>query len=411
MEKIFCDVAIIGGGPAGMMASISAAENKKKVVLIEKNDVLGKKLLLTGGGRCNMTNAMKNKKQFVSQYGKNGEFFHSAFSVFDNKKTLDFFQKIGIRTKEENGKIFPKTDNAKDVLNALLAKMRLSGVRIIENSPAMKIIFENGRILELITSKKQSIIAKNYILCTGGKSYPKTGSTGDGYEFARMMGHCIIEPKPALVPIKIKQNWPAKLQGLSLNNVRLSIKGKEKQISRQGDIIFTHFGISGPIAMDLSRDIQDYGKKIDLVFDFFPGFDISALDKRIEKILKTGQGKEIKNVLKILFPERLSDFLLAESGINEKKQCSQISKKERMLLCKQTKNTLATIDSFLDFESAIATKGGIDLFEIDSKTMKSKIIDNLFFAGEIIDLLGPCGGFNLQLCWTTGYLAGKNASL
>ncbi len=410
MEKIFCDIAIIGGGPAGMMSAISATSNNKKIVLIEKNDVLGKKLLLTGGTRCNITNALNNKNDFIAQYGKRGDFLQSGFSLFDNKKTLEFFAKIGIRVKEENGKIFPKTDNAKDVLNALLAKIRSNGVKIIENAPITKIVMENDKIAKIITSKKQEIIAKNYILATGGKSYPNTGSSGDGYKFAFDMGHKIIDLKPILVPIKTKELWPKNLQGIAISNVRITFKQKNKKNQKQGDIIFTHFGIGGPLAMDISRDIVDDFKNLELLIDLLPDFDLKSLDKRISNIFLENQTKSISNSLKLIFAQRLADFLLEESGINPDLKCSQISKKEKTNLIKKIKSLGLTVDSLLGFECATATKGGIDLNEIDSKTMKSKKIENLFFAGEIIDLAGPCGGFNLQMCWTTGYLAGLNAS-
>jgi predicted Rossmann fold flavoprotein len=413
MEKLFCDIAIIGGGPAGLMSAITASQNSlAKIILVEKKESLGKKLLLTGGGRCNFTNAINDRNEFVAVYGKNSGFLFSSFNQFDNKRTIEFFSSLGINAKrEDDGKIFPASGNAKTILSALLVKAEQNGVKILKNSGITKINCDDRKIISILVDKDIEIIAKNYILATGGKSYPITGSTGDGYDFAKKIGHVIVNPRPVLSPIKTREKWPTKLQGLSLENVEVSLLGSNSKIKAFGGLIFTHFGISGPVILDISRKIVDIRGNRTLVIDFAPGLNEKELDKEIQTILKKNSTKAISNSLIGLFPSKLILALLNNAEIEKQKQSSQITNKEKDRLIRNIKRTEVSVLNILGFEFATATAGGIDLDGIDSKTMRSKLIDNLFFAGEIIDLCGPCGGFNLQMCWTTGYVAGKNASI
>jgi len=408
------DVAIIGGGPAGMMAAINASNLGASVLLVEKNDSLGKKLLITGKGRCNLTNAEFNHREFVKQFGKNGDFLLSGFSIFGSKETIDFFEKLGVRTKIERGKrVFPESDRAQDILSALSSALKKNQVQIITGKKVKDIVLEKKNIKYLLLEDDTKIFAKNFILTTGGLTYPLLGSTGDGYGFSEKLGHKIIAPKPALVPIAIEETWPKHLQGLTLKNINLTVFQDSKKVdSRFGEMLFTHFGISGPIVLDLSKKIGAYLEKgvVTLILDLKPALDFAKLDKRIQRDFEKYKNKQFKNALSDLLPQKLIETIIYFSGIDLNKTISNITREERHKLVKMLKNLRMTPVKLLDFDEAIITTGGIDLKEIDSKTMRSKLIGNLFFAGEIIDLDGPTGGFNLQLCWTTGFVAGKNAA-
>jgi len=411
MREQYFDIAIIGGGPAGMMAAGQAAKLGAKVILIEKNESLGKKLLITGGGRCNILQAEFKDRIFADKLGKKGKFLLSALSVFGPKETIEFFEKIGLKTKIERGqRVFPVSDKSYDVLNILLKYLNKNKVEILLSQRVNG--FEmNGQKIKSIRLKDQEIIAHSYILATGGKSYPRTGSDGKSYQWAQKIGHNIIDPKPALTPVKTKENWPSDLQGLSLKNVSVSVfQNNKKQDSRFGEMLFTHFGISGPIVIDLSKRIGELlntGEVI-LKIDLKPALSIETLDKRLQRDFKSN--KDFKNYLPSLMPKRMGDLILRLTGIDKDKKLNVITKDERKKIIETLKSLILNIRGLAGFNSAIITSGGIDLKEIDSKTMKSKIIENLYFTGEIIDLDGPTGGFNLQICWTTGYIAGIEAS-
>ncbi len=411
MREQYFDIAIIGGGPAGMMAAGQAAKLGAKVILIEKNESLGKKLLITGGGRCNILQAEFKDRIFADKLGKKGKFLLSALSVFGPKETIEFFEKIGLKTKIERGqRVFPVSDKSYDVLNILLKYLNKNKVEILLSQRVNG--FEmNGQKIKSIRLKDQEIIAHSYILATGGKSYPRTGSDGKSYQWAQKIGHNIIDPKPALTPVKTKENWPSDLQGLSLKNVSVSVfQNNKKQDSRFGEMLFTHFGISGPIVIDLSKRIGELlntGEVI-LKIDLKPALSIETLDKRLQRDFKSN--KDFKNYLPSLMPKRMGDLILRLTGIDKDKKLNVITKDERKKIIETLKGLILKVRGLAGFNSAIITSGGIDLKEIDSKTMKSKIIENLYFTGEIIDLDGPTGGFNLQICWTTGYIAGIEAS-
>ncbi len=413
MNYVF-DVAVIGGGPAGMMASGRAAEAGAKVLLLEKNRSLGRKLLVTGKGRSNLTKAEFNFRELVKKYGREGDFLLFPLSVFGVKETIEFFNKKGLATKIERGKrVFPRSDSSRDVLRILLNYLKEGKVEIRTNSKVGKVIPDGNKIAKIILKGGQEFAARNYIIATGGKSFPGTGSTGDGYRWLEKLGHKIEKLRPALVPLRIKENWPKKAQGLSLKNVRLTVfQNNKKQDSRFGEMLFTHFGVSGPIVLNLSFKVGELLEKgeVKLVLDLKPALDFTTLDKRLQSDFAKYGNKLFKNSLDDLLPQKLIQVVVELSGINPVKKTNEITKEERRKLAKLLKTMEMQVIGLLGFGMAIITSGGVSLKEIDAKTMKSKLIDNLFLAGEIINLHGPTGGYNLQLCWSTGYLAGKSAA-
>jgi len=415
------DVAVIGGGPAGMMAAASAAEKGAGVLLLEKNESLGRKLLITGKGRSNLTWAEFNSRELVKKYGREGGFLLFPLSIFGVKETIEFFEKRGLHTKVEQGKrIFPQSDKALDVLKALLEYLKEGKVKIRTNSEIKEIVKNGNKIAKIVLKDGEEIIARNYVIATGGKSYPGTGSTGDGYKWLEKLGHKIEKLRPALVPLRIKENWPKLAQGLSLKNVGLTVlQNNKKQDFRFGEMLFTHFGISGPIVLDLSFKIGELldlpagrqGKgEVKLFLDLKPALDFATLDKQLQRDFSKYSNKLFKNSLADLLPQKLIPVVVDLSGINPEKKVNEITKEERQKLAKLLKGMEMQVSGLLGFGMAIITSGGVSLREIDSKTMKSKLIDNLFLAGEIINLHGPTGGYNLQQCWSTGYLAGRSAA-
>lgn len=405
------DVIVIGGGPAGMMAAIRAGELGAKVVLVEKNNSLGNKLLLTGGERSNITKAEFNLKEFTKKYGKEGDFLLHSLSVFGPKETIEFFEKRGLKTKiEKEGRVFPKSDKALDVLSLLTDYLKDNGILVKTNSKVKKIVKEKNRILNIILEDGQKIIAKNYIICTGGMSFPSTGSTGDGYKWAEELGHNIEKPKPALVPIKIKESWVKKAQGLSLKDVQLIVfQNNKKGHKGLGEFIFTHFGLSGPMVLNMSETIGELLKngEVKIILDLKPNLNFQTLDGEVQSYFQKNINKNFKNCLMDLLPPKIVPVIIELSKIDPSKKVNEITKEQRYKLVKLLKNLEMTVLSLLGFKEAVVTSGGVLLKEIDSKIMKSKLIENLFFAGEVVNLHGPTGGYNLQLCWSTGYLAGQ----
>jgi len=408
------DVVVIGGGPAGMMAVGRAAEFGAKTVLVEKNKTLGRKLLITGKGRSNITKAEFNPKEMVKKYGREGDFFLYPLSVFGPKKTIDFFEKRGLRTKIERGKrIFPESDNSGDVLNILINYLKLGKAEVMVGAEVKEIVRDKNTIRKIVLADGREIFAKNYIIAAGGKSSPGTGSTGDSYKWAEKLGHNVSKLRPALVPIKIKEDWPKMAQGLSLKNIELSVfqNGKKKD-SRFGEMLFTHFGMSGPIVLDLGKIVGELLEKgeVKIILDLKPALDSQTLDKRIQNDFSKYSNKLFRNSLSDLLPQKLIPIFIELSGIDPVKEVNSVTREERHKTVRLLKSLEMTVSGVLGFEHAIVTSGGVSLKEIDSKTMKSKIIDNLFFAGEVIDLHGPTGGYNLQQSWSTGYLAGQSAA-
>ena len=393
-----------------MMAAGRAAEVGARVILLEKNPILGKKISITGKGRCNIAQAEFESRPLVEAYGKNGKFLFSVFNIFGPAETVEFFEKRGLKLKtERGGRIFPVSDDAQDVINVLKNYLQKNNVKTILGAEVKELV-KKGDGIEKIILKDGVVHAKNYILCTGGRSYPGTGSTGDGYKWAEKLGHSLVSLRPALVPVRVKDEWAMKLQGLSLKNVELSVwqGGKQKDV-RFGEMLFTHFGISGPIVLDLSKKIGELletGEAI-LSIDLKPALTNEMLDERIQRDFKKYQNKLFKNALDDLLPQKLISVIIELSGINSEKQVNEVSREERRKLVEILKRLEMKVKGLLGFETAIVTTGGVNLREIDPKTMRSKIINNLSLAGEILDLDGPTGGYNLQVAWSTGFVAGN----
>ncbi|MBU1612913.1 NAD(P)/FAD-dependent oxidoreductase [Patescibacteria group bacterium] len=395
-----------------MMAAGRAAELGARVVLVEKNSSLGKKIAITGKGRCNIAQAEFESRPLVEAYGKNGKFLFSVFNIFGPKQTMVFFEDRGLKLKtERGGRVFPVSDSAHDVIDILVKYMRDNGVKIFRNAEVVSLEMEGDKISEIVL-KDETIAPKNIVICTGGKSYPGTGSTGDGYKWAEKMGHTLVPARPALVPIRVGDSWVKQLQGLSLKNVELSAwQGGKKKDTRFGEMLFTHFGISGPIVLDLSRkigELLDSGEVL-LSLDLKPALTDKMLDERIQRDFKKYQNKLFKNALDDLLPQKMISVIIEKSGISSEKQVNEVTREERKHLVDLLKKVEMKASGLVGFENAIVTSGGVNLKEVDPKTMKSKIIDNLYFAGEVLDLDGPTGGYNLQVAWSTGFVAGEAA--
>lgn len=407
------DIAVIGGGPAGMMAAGRAAELGAKVVLIEKNEILGKKLLITGKGRCNFTHNEFDIRKFAEKFGRNGRFLYSALALFGVREVIDFFEYRGVKWKVEQGnRIFPEKGNAQDILNVLVKYLAEGKVNILLNSEVTGFKQEKGKISQALLRDRQ-ISADKYILCAGGKAYPQTGSTGDGYQWAKQLGHTVITPVPALNPVKTSEKWVKELQGLSLKNVSLKLfQNGKKQDERFGEMLFTHFGVSGPMVMDMSKNIGALLKKgpLKLILDLKPALDFKKLDKRIQRDFQEFKGRMFKNSLKGLLPLSMIPLIIKLSGIEPEKKVDYISREERNKLVHLLKELELTPTGLLGFKWSVVTSGGVTLKEVNPNTMCSKKVENLYFAGEILDLDGPSGGCNLQECWSTGYLAGESTA-
>ena len=418
-------VVVIGGGPAGMIAAISAAMNNDEVTLLEKMDKCGKKLLITGKGRCNITSSL-DMSEFISNVPGNGRFLYSAFSNFTNNDIIKLLEKHGVKVKNERGnRIFPESNRSLDVLNALLAELKQRKVEIKYNSQALDIKVDENAVKSVIykdkiTMQNKEMKADKVILATGGKSYSKTGSNGDGYIISKKLGHNVTQIKPSLVPLICKEKDLCRsLEGLSLRNVKISLINKEnkKTIYEDfGEMVFTHLGVSGPTILSSSahllrlKNIENLLKedKIVLQIDLKPAVDVEMLDHRILKDFNEVKNKQFKNSLDELLPKKMIEPIIKLSGINGEKRVNEITKKERQDLVYLLKNFQITIKEFGNIEEAIITAGGIDIKEVNSSTMESKIIKGLYFAGEILDVDAYTGGFNLQIAYSTGYTAGMN---
>ena len=413
-------IIVIGGGPAGMMAAITAAENGNKVILLEKMERLGRKLLITGKGRCNITSSLPIE-DFIHNTPGNGQFLYSAFKNYTNKDIIEFLNKQGLKVKEERGnRIFPVTDKSLDVLECFKAKLKELNVDIKYNTKVTEIIPDTEKnTLKVITEKNDVFKSEKVILATGGKSYPLTGSTGDGYEIAKKLGHTVTKIKPSLVPLECyDKNICKSLQGLSLKNIQIQIKNLEnnKVIYEDfGEMLFTHFGVSGPTILSSSahlvrcKNIDEVlkNKKIILKIDFKPALSEEKLDERILRDFSELKNKQFKNSLDKLLPQKLIPVIIEKTKINSDKKVNEITKQERKNLAKLLKNFELVISEFRPIEEAIITSGGINIKEINPKTMESKLVPGVYFAGEIIDVDSYTGGFNLQIAYSTGYTAGR----
>ncbi len=411
-------VIVVGGGPAGMMAAIASAKNGNEVKLIEKNSSLGKKILITGKGRCNITSSV-DMEDFIKNIPGNGRFLYSSFQNFTNKDIINLIQANGIKVKEERGnRIFPITDDAKDVLNCFIKELKkYKNIEIKTGKRVNKIIVKDNVAKGIETDQKEKIFADKIILATGGKSYSATGSTGDGYNMAEKLGHTIQKIRGSLVPLTGDKELCQSLQGLSLRNVKIEFKDKEKDkkiYEDFGELLFTHFGVSGPTILSGSAHLLRYKEidrllkenKVKLIIDLKPALSTEELDKRILRDFESYKNKEFKNSLEKLLPKKMIEIIVKLSKINPCKKVNEITKEERTNLINILKKFEVNIDGFRPVEEAIVTAGGISTKEINPKTMESKIISGLFFAGEIIDVDAYTGGFNLQIAYSTGYTAG-----
>ena len=415
-------VAVIGGGPAGMIAAITSAKEGNKVTLYEKNNMLGKKLLITGKGRCNITSSL-DMDEFIKNVPGNGRFLYSSFENFSNQDIIELLEKNGVKVKEERGnRIFPVSDKSLDVRDALEKEVRKNGVSVKLNTKVEKILEENSKVIGIMLENKEKINVDKVILATGGKSYPLTGSTGDGYKISKELGHTITPIRPSLVPLTASGNslkLCKELQGLSLRNVAIEIidTEKNKKIYEDfGEMLFTHWGVSGPTILSGSSHLLRYKnieellkqEKVELKIDLKPALSEEKLNARILRDFEVNKNKEIKNSLNELLPQKLIMPVIKLLKVDEDKKVNSITKEERIKLVKLLKDFRITISGFRPIEEAIITAGGISIKEINPKTMESKIIEGLYFAGEVIDVDAYTGGFNLQIAYSTGYTAGLN---
>ena len=405
-------ILVVGGGAAGMMAAVTAARNGKKVRLIEKNEKLGKKLFITGKGRCNITNAADIEDLF-SAVVSNPKFLYSSFYSMTNDQVIDFFEELGVKTKvERGGRVFPESDHSSDVIRALEQEMKRLGIEIRLRTEAEEILAEDGRVTGVRLSSGKELHADAVIIATGGISYPSTGSTGDGYRFARECGHKVTDLSPALVPMEVKEWYARELMGLSLRNVEIRITdGKKKLYEEFGEMLFTHYGVTGPVILSASSIV---GKKLNehpltLHIDLKPALTDEQMDKRMLREFEANHNRQFKNAVDSLFPSKLKPVIVELSGIQEDKKVNEVTKEERLHFVRLIKDFSMTLTGMRGYNEAIITKGGVSVKEIDPGTMESKLVNGLYFAGEVLDLDAVTGGYNLQIAWSTGYLAGLNA--
>ena len=403
-------VLIVGGGAAGMLASVFAARRGHEVHVFEKNEKLGKKLYITGKGRCNLTNACGMDTLFDS-VRTNARFLYSAFYGFTNQDAVNFFEEEGLRLKTERGeRVFPVSDKSADVLDTLRRSMKKAGVKVHLNTVVKELICRDGQTEGILLQNGETVKGDAVIVATGGLSYPSTGSTGDGYRFAEEAGHKVTDCLPSLVPFNIREEYVKELQGLSLKNVEISIYNGKKQIFREfGEMLFTHFGVSGPLILTASSYAgpQAARQELRLVLDLKPALTAEQLDQRVLRDFDANPNKSFKNVASGLFPAKLTPVMIRLSGIDPDKKVHDISREERQRFVHLIKNLEMTVTGLRDYREAIITKGGVSVKEINPSTMESKLVKGLYFIGEVLDLDAVTGGFNLQIAWSTAYAAGN----
>lgn len=404
-------VIVVGGGPAGMMAALSAAENGHSVILLEKNEKLGKKLFITGKGRCNITNAGDMDALFENVV-TNPKFLYSAFYAYDNFRVIDFFETHGVKTKTERGnRVFPVSDHSSDVITALSRALKRAGVLVKLHTKVTGLWIEGGTVLGVVLEKGKKISADAVVLATGGCSYQSTGSDGDGYTFAENCGHTVTERRPSLAPLTAKESYVKELQGLSLKNVKVTVKKQKKVLYEAfGEMLFTHFGVSGPLILSASSLV---GKELEngelaMRIDLKPALSAEQLDRRILRDFDANKNRAFKNAIQGLLPGKMLQAIPALSGISPDKKVNEITKEERGRLTALLKAFPVTLNGMRGFDEAIITQGGVSVKEINASTMESKRVLGLYFAGEMIDVDALTGGFNLQIAWSTGFLAGSS---
>lgn len=405
-------IIVVGGGAAGMMAAVTAARKGKNVLLLEKNEKLGKKLFITGKGRCNITNSAEIDELF-SAVVSNPKFLYSSFYSLTNNQVIEFFEELGVKTKvERGGRVFPESDHSSDVIRALEQELKWLGAEIRLRTEVKEILAEGGRAKGVRLSSGEKLNADAVIIATGGISYPSTGSTGDGYRFARECGHKVTELSPALVPMEVEEWYAKELMGLSLRNIEIKITdGKKKLYEEFGERLFTHYGVTGPVILSASSIV---GKKLKehpltLHIDLKPALTEEQLDKRVLREFEANHNRQFKNAVDSLFPAKLKPVIVELSGIPEEKKVNEVTKEERLRFVRMIKDFSMTLTAMRGYNEAIITKGGVSVKEIDPGTMESRLVNRLYFAGEVLDLDAVTGGYNLQIAWSTGYLAGMNA--
>ena len=402
-------VIVIGGGAAGTVAAIFAARNGHRVELFEKNEKIGKKLFITGKGRCNVTNAGDMDALFDA-VKSNPKFLYSAFYSFTNEQAMDFFEELGVRLKVERGnRVFPQSDHSSDIINALKHELERLGVEIHLCTEVKDVLVEHEKFTGIVLKNRKKVSGDACVVATGGISYASTGSTGDGYRFAEKTGHKVTELYPSLVPMEVKEWYAKELQGLSLRNIQGTIlDGNKKLYEEFGEMLFTHYGVSGPIIISASsvvgKKLQD--KELTLKIDLKPALSREQLDQRVLRDFEENKNKQFKNAVDKLFPAKLKPIMIELSGISPEKKVNEISKEERLRFVDLIKNFKMSLTGLRSYNEAIITKGGVSVKDIDPGTMESKLVKGLHFAGEVLDLDALTGGFNLQIAWSTGYLAG-----
>jgi len=409
MMDLVWDVIVMGAGAAGLLAAIRAGERGKRVLLLEKNKKPGIKILMSGGTRCNITHATDNRG-IVAAYGPSGKFLHSPLAALSVQQTIELFEEEGVAVKvEETGKIFPVSNKAADVLEALLARLKRSGAVLALEEPVLEITREDSDFT--LRTPLRTLKTPKVILTTGGLSYPGSGTTGDGYRFAALLGHTIVPPRPALVPITTSIPWVAALRGLTLEDVTVSLRNGDKTLDRRrGSLLFAHFGLTGPVILDVSRLVSghSYPETLTLAIDLLPKMPETELVDFLRVETAAAGKKQLAMVLATLIPKRLAEIVVEQSGLIKDRKAAALSKEERQRLVKTLKDLTISITGTLGFKKAEVTAGGIPLDEVDSRDMSSKKVPGLFLAGEVLDLDGPIGGYNFQAAWSTGWLAGSS---
>lgn len=406
------EIIVIGAGAAGMMAAIQAASNGNSVTMLERNDRPGRKIVITGKGRCNVTNATNLLNDLIAAVPVNGRFLYSAFSSFMPQDTMDFFEGQGVSLKIERGnRVFPVSDSSLDIVDALYGAAKKAGVKF-RKGRATELVIENGEVTAVKTEDGETLDCAGVIVATGGKSYPGTGSTGDGYALAAQAGHTVTQLKPSLVPLEAHEGFCSQLQGLSLRNVAIRVEDTQKYRTVYedfGEMIFTHYGVSGPIILSASSHMRDMQReKYVIHIDLKPALSHEQLDKRVIKDFTENANKDYVNSLGLLLPRKLIPVIASLSGIKASTKTNQITREQRAGLVDLLKDFKVTVTGFRPLDEAIITSGGVKVSEVDPKTMKSKLVPNLAFAGEVLDVDAYTGGFNLQIAFSTGYAAGNN---
>jgi predicted Rossmann fold flavoprotein len=407
------DVIVIGGGPAGIMAAGRAAERGKKVLLLEKNKALGEKLKISGGGRCNITNAEEDIRTLLKHYGDAEQFLYSAFAQFSNKDTFTFFEGKGLPlVVQARKRAFPHTEKSEDVFKVLEQYMKDGKVAVKTSSPVSDIIAKDGMI-HGVKAGKETIVATSYVLATGGVSHAETGSTGDGFNWLKMLGHSVAAPTPSIVPLAVKESWVKSLSGTSLSFMKITFfaEGKKK-FFKTGKLLFTHFGLSGPLILNLAGKVGDLLQEgtVTAAIDAYPDTDHGALEQKILTVFENNKNKLLKNVMDDIVPHGMIEAVFSlVPTIDRETKVHSVTKEQRKLLADTLKALPMTITGLMGFDRAVVADGGIPLTEMDMKTMRSKLFSNLYITGDLLHIKRPSGGFSLQLCWTTGFIAGTHA--